>query len=98
MTKPKSMTTIIVTAIISIAITLLFTMNVSAPKQVSAETQQPRTHMKTYWAVNFQSDAIPTKIVDKQVNKFLKTHDGKIVNSSTTTSQGTYTYTVTIEY
>ena len=92
------MTTIIVTAIISIAVTLLFTMNVSGPKQVSAETQPPRTHMKTYWAVNFQSDAIPAKIVDKQVNKFLKTHDGKIVNSSTTTSQGTYTYTVTIAY
>lgn len=98
MTKPKSITNIIVTAIISIAVTLLFTMNVSGPKQVSAETQQPRTHMKTYWAVNFQSDAIPAKIVDKQVNQFLKTHDGKIVNSSTTTSQGTYTYTVTIAY
>ena len=102
MSKTKTTISIIVAIILTVAATLALTHTSLLPRSVSAETTN-RTRIKSFSAEG--DDKIPTKTVDNQVNKFLATHDGKIVNTQTTATKSVYigsdyvyTYTVTIEY
>lgn len=102
MSKTKTTISIIVTIILTVATTLALTHTSLLSRNVSAETTN-RTHIKSFSAD--AGDKMPTKTVDNKVNKFLATHDGKIVNTQTTATEAVntsfryvYTYTVTIEY
>lgn len=102
MSKTKTTISIIVTIILTVATTLALTRTSLLSTNVSAETAN-RTRIKSFSADD--KDQIPTKTVDNKVNKFLATHNGKIVNSQTTATKSVYigsdyiyTYTVTIEY
>ena len=102
MSKTKTTLSIIITAIFAITLTLTVTSTNLFTSKVSAETRQTK-RIKSFSAE--AGDKMPTKTVDNQVNKFLETHNGKIVNSQATAVQSVsfgavyvYTYTVTIEY
>lgn len=101
--KTKNIMALIIALVAGFAIATLINQNQPTATTAHAEQTTAPTKIKTFSKTG--PDKVPTSAVDKQVNKFLQTHDGHIVNAQTTSTKSNkigewynYSYTVTVSY
>ena len=101
--KTKNIIALIIALVAGFAIATFINQNQPTTTTAHAEQTTAPTKIKTFSETS--PDKIPASAVDKQVNKFLKTHDGHIVNAQTTSTKSNkigewynYSYTVTVSY
>lgn len=101
--KRKNIIAIIIALVAGFAIATLINQNQPTATTAHAEQTTAPTKIKTFSKTS--PNKMPTSAVDKEVNKFLQTHDGHIVNAQTTSTQSErvnewyhYSYTVTVSY